>query len=51
MLLEKRDLSFPGPRATRKPAYEKERKSLPVDLIVEIDVPDVYKRHADLTVV
>src|SRR5208283_4911327 len=45
IIFEKPDLPFPRRGACGKTAYEKERKSLAMDLIVEIDVPNVDEWH------
>jgi hypothetical protein len=45
MIFEKRDLAAPRPGGSPKPANEKKRKSLAVDFIMEIDIPDFHERH------
>ena len=50
IFFEKPDLPFPRPGAPGKTAYKKERKSLAMDLIVEIDVPNVDEWHLDLLI-
>jgi hypothetical protein len=47
MFFEKRDLPFPRRDAGGKTAYEQDGEAIAMDFIMQIDVPDIAKRHPD----